>query len=148
METIRCIGIGNGGFSAHAEPQGSTSCSISGYDRDPDRVVSDLARRDHVEGAYVIDKRPAIDRRDGVRIAMRAPLLDLSNNARPFVPSDQTTALLGPGGVSGAYRGILAAAMVGSVNLDSCTLDDYVDYWRAAGARVGLVINGAIVWES
>ncbi len=159
MEKIHCIGIGLGGFSAeigtkHYGNGSSTKSTLSGYDRDPARIVADLATAPRhggkydINGAVVIDKRSAVDTDDGVKIVFKAPMLDL-DAPRAFNPSDVSPILAaGLSQPGNAYGGILAMALAGQLNLDSVNLEGYTQYWREAGARIGKVVNGAIEWES
>jgi hypothetical protein len=144
-EKLACISFGEGGFSAEVvchDP--NTSARLSGYDRDPERVIPDLSGRYDAEGAILLDKRPVVNGPNGVKIVMRAPLLTLKE-ARAFSTLEVSPVLAS--GVSGSYAGILACAMAGALNLDYVGLADYVAYWREAGAKVGKVQGGRVVWE-
>ena len=94
----------------------------------------------------MIDKRPAIDKH-GAAVSLRSPMLDL-RAPRRFDPATICPVLAGGlAAAGGAYAALLGGAMTGHVNLDGASLGDCVAYWRAADARVGVVVDGKVVWS-
>lgn len=109
-----------------------------------------------IDGAVVIDKRPALSGTDAVSVAWSSPLCDptLADeevNAAPDIPEY----MLGPGGLQGEFLTGAALQVIHRYTespdkpgpLDSVSPRLYAEYWREHGARVGVVRDGRIEWE-
>ncbi len=103
------------------------------------------------EHAYVLDKRPAIERH-GSGCSFNSPMLDAT-----LPEGDQTPLLIEPDrlgalapGLDGTFQ-LLAAKKLAEPKwrgLDMVSLPDYVNHWRCLGARIGRIRNRVVEWEA
>lgn len=102
------------------------------------------------QGAYVLDKRPAIDRH-GAKCVINSPMLDATlpdGEESRLVVNRENLALMAPG-LGGTYQ-LLAVQKLTQQDwrgLDSVSLTPYVAHWRDLGARVGRIRGRVVVWE-
>lgn len=99
------------------------------------------------EGCVVLDKSD-VDPKIGVRLVMSGPMLDVSLPPQTVDKFGDQKALeeMLPG-LQDGFRTMAVAVLKGLSSFDSVSLDIYVAMWRNAGAKVGKVVNGAVVWE-
>ncbi len=102
------------------------------------------------EGAFVLDKRPAIDRH-GAGCAFNSPMLDATlaeGKESPLPTNLESLAVMAPG-LGGDFQ-VLAAKKLSQPHwrgLDFISLTAYVDHWRRLGARIGRIHSRVVVWE-
>lgn len=165
--TYALIWVGLGGFHAdfhpgpwHKLPGGGRSRegagNLSGYDLEPDAALAACLRSGGIvpDGTPVIDKREVLTADGGARLSFRSPMLNLDGRADVSPeeiarhPLMQAAAIAPELADGNAYVNLGAAAIAGAINLNGTDVAGYVDYWRKAGARIGAVQAGAIVWET
>jgi hypothetical protein len=105
----------------------------------------------HPDGVAVLDKRIPIGR--DMRTVFRSPMFNGSEFiGRPperFKLDDRSSWFAGQlSKASGAFGSMLTAEKTGAMSLDHVTLKEYVEYWRSAGARIGMTVGGCVVWET
>lgn len=116
--------------------------SITTYERDwNERVLRDLE-----VGCLCVDKSALVGTPAFTSAVCRAPLASLKANPRPFNPDD-VSPLMAAAVAGNEYGAILAGHSAGLFNLDECGLEEYADYWRSNGARIGRFDGARIVWE-
>src|SRR5437016_21880 len=99
------------------------------------------------EDAYVLDKRPAIERH-GPNCSLNSPMLDATlpeGNESPLQIDGANLAAMSPG-LQGVFH-FLAARKLAEPKwkgLDTVSLTDYVNHWRSLGARVGRIPNRTV----
>lgn len=149
--TCRLISFGKGG---HREEYASGSgpwegrSTLSGYDRPEDWQPRE--RTDYSD-CVVLDTRAATDTEAGFRWVFRGPLLnpDLPDGGREDCPDPSFIAGF-PNGFGTLARLQIAhtATEKAPGPLDQVSRAEYVEGWRAVGARVGRVEAGKLVWEA
>lgn len=122
---------------------GSSKSRLQGYGDD---YINHLAEIQ--EGSLVLDTRPAKDRPDFVRSALKAPLVDpdlsgeevdrLNTQGSMFHGSPQFAAMLN------IHESQQDKGELGS--LDNVSPERYCAWWQERGARVGYVKDGKINW--
>lgn len=165
--TYALIWVGLGGFHADIHPGpwrnlpgGGRSRDgggyLSGYDLEPDAALAACMAHGTVpDGTPVIDKRDVLAAEGGVRLSLQSPMVSLDDE-RPDVTAEdiarwplmQAAAVAPELAQGNAYVALGAAAIAGVVNVSNVSVDAYVAYWRRAGARIGTVQAGVIVWET
>lgn len=166
--TYAVIWVGLGGFHADFYPGpwrklggkggGRTrdgAGHLSGYDLEPDAALAACLRDGVVpDGTPVIDKCAVLAADGGARLSFQSPMLNLDGRA-DVTPEEiarhplmQAAAVVPELTDGNAYVSLGAAAIAGAINLSGTDVADYVAYWRKAGARIGTVQAGTIVWES
>lgn len=150
------LSIGLGGHSIEFPPcrNGSLSygqSTLSGYYHDPEKAAAHSAD-DLKIGAAVLDKRTILEKNPS--LAYSSPLVDvdLPDNAVDVCPVP--SAMFASAVADNAYGGLLAMQATHEATskkpgpLDNISLVAYVDWWRAAGARVGRWNGSTIDWET
>jgi hypothetical protein len=102
------------------------------------------------EGAYVVDKRPAIERH-GSRCSVNSPMLNATlpeGEESPLRIERETLAAMAPG-LGAEFQSLAVKKLVQPAwrGLDFVCLAVYVDYWRGLGARIGRVRDRIVHWE-
>jgi hypothetical protein len=130
-------------------------CSSSGYGTPERPHAADMANRtdgQHIpDGCPVIDKREA---RDLVRAAIMGPMVnvDLADDGvdRCPVPSAMMAEALAGNqyGTLVTAQAVHRATSAAPGPLDRVSTAVYVEFWRAAGARIGHYQAGRIVWDA
>ena len=114
---------------------GGTSAA-RGYDDLPE-ITGD------VDGAWVVDKRPISADPEFPGQVYKAPLPELNPNRQPE-PFGQYDGML----MASGWAPMLQAANGGTLCLDTVGVEGFAAYWRDCGARIGRMVDGAIVWEN
>jgi hypothetical protein len=102
------------------------------------------------DGAFVLDKRPAIDRH-GAGCSVNSPMLDATlpeGEESPLRTDRESLALMAPG-LGGEFQ-LFAAKKLSQPQwrgLDFVSLTAYLDHWRSLGARIGRIRDRLVVWE-
>ena len=102
------------------------------------------------DGAFVLDKRPAIDLH-GAGCAINSPMLDatlLEGEESPLRIDVERLAVMAAG-LGGEFQ-LFAAKKVTQSHwrgLDCISLSSYVDHRRRLGARIGRIHDRVVVWE-
>lgn len=154
----KLIDRGRGGIVVHYD-----SCTVSGCYCPFDDLFKPYTYGSHTglyhveldsaEGCRVIDKMPAIENGEGVKMAICGPMVNVKLDAgaidRCPEPSDVMVAAM-----AGNEFGALATMQVAQRAtkqqygaLDSVDVETYARLWKEAGARLGRVKDNAIVWE-
>lgn len=144
----KLITFGNGG---HGIDYGR-HCRLSGYDR-PETFDS---WGECPDGTPVIDKRPAVETKEGFSWVFRGPMVnvdlpdgacdalgDVSGNI--MVQAMQTDSGNSYGSLAAIHEATRMTGKRGA--LDHVSLREYIDGWRAVGARIGVVKDRQFVWE-
>lgn len=167
--TIKLITFGRRGHTLYIDdihPEYS-NVTCSGYE-DPESFVKPYhwwadapgIMRTHLdgydmpaEGVPVIDVRAAVDTEDGLKYALRGPIVNVRLKAGEVsecpIPSEcMISGLVAEGG----YGALVASHIDSRVNksrspLDEVSVSEFVAGWREHGARVGKFIDNRIVWE-
>jgi hypothetical protein len=124
---------------------------------DFERVLSETSHLFHAdcgpeqfEAAFVVDKRPAIDRH-GAGCALNSPMLDATlpeGQESPLRTGVESLAVMAPG-LGGEFQ-LFAAVKLSQPHwrgLDFISLTAYVDHWRRLGARIGRIHDRVVAWE-
>jgi hypothetical protein len=101
------------------------------------------------EGAYVLDKRPAIERH-GAGCSLNSPMLDATlpeGRESPLDVEIQSLAAMASG-LGGAFQRLADRKLADPKwrGLDMVNVADYVSHWRSLGARVGRIRNRIVEW--
>jgi hypothetical protein len=102
------------------------------------------------EGAYVVDKRPAIERH-GSCCSVNSPMLNATlpeGGESPLrIERDRLTAMAP--GLDGEFQSLAVKKLAQPEwrGLDFVCLTVYVDYWRGLGARIGRIRSRIVHWE-
>jgi hypothetical protein len=156
---VLLLTFGLGGHQAYLAPEeGFGQGTISGYDSPESFWRNRRANEeDDYEGAVVIDKCGLLNRSPkAVALVMRAPMVDTRLKAGECTECpDLANSLVAQAVMSDPGNGFgqiarysLAQGKTDKRNgLDSVSVEEYTDYWRAAGARIGKVVNGSYEWE-
>ena len=137
----RLIEITPGGVTGYHAPHARRSATH----RALDEFLADLE-----EGGVVLDSREAIDRNFG--LVLRSPYVN------PYLEPGTVTNAHGLsrqalGAVARGFWGSDAEVMMDAstefpfTGFDTVSLDLYVAFWQAHGARVGRLTEGELVWE-
>jgi hypothetical protein len=102
------------------------------------------------EQAYVLDKRPAIERH-GAGCSLNSPMLDATlpeGHQSPLGVEPESLAVMAPG-LGGGFQFFAVRKLAEPKwrGLDMVSLTDYVNHWRSLGARVGRIRHRAVEWE-
>lgn len=100
------------------------------------------------DGTYAIDKRPALNTTEGIKFVFTGPMVnvDLPEGQHDLCPEPPEIMRNSLGGV----YGVLLKAQEHKKDLgplDQVSIKEYVDLWRAVGAKIGQYKNNVIIWE-
>ena len=148
--TAKLVCFGNGGDSV----EWGRHCSSSGYGN-PDNPHAAAPSEDKVfpDGCPVIDKRPALETKEGFAWVFKGPMVDvdLKDGSREC---PQPSELFASAVAENAFGGLLALQADHKLcddsepgPLDYVPTSVYVEGWRQRGARIGHYENGEIVWH-
>lgn len=148
----KLISFGRGGHTIHyasqPTPHGSTKSTLSGYDTPESlKITPDL------EGVPVVDVRAAVDTPEGFKQVLSGPMVDVDlppDGHKPLGEQERQAAasMMGPGGLSGSFATLATLAQDRTYGgLDYVGVGIYLALWQKAGARIGRVEGGHIVWE-
>lgn len=152
--------IGKGGHTIHypSRKEGSLNygpSTLSGYITNADEATRDSAK-ELAKGATIIDKIPAIDHGQGVRMAIRGPMVnvDLNDDQTDECPEPSeimaTAMMADPGNQFGHLLALQKVHKMTSNEpgpLDHVSIAVYASMWKQAGARVGTWNGQTIEWE-
>ena len=153
---VALVSLGFGGSTIHYSCCPTTSTPYVNADdfehflRDTDILFHKDRGAAQFEGAYVLDKRPAIDRH-GSGCSLNSPMLDATLPEGQESPLDVemlSLAAMAPG-LEGEFQ-ILAVRKLEQPawrGLDMVCVGTYVAHWRSLGARVGRIRNRVVDWE-
>ena len=104
-----------------------------------------------VLGAWVLDKRPAIDKH-GPGVVFSAPLVNvaLADDVVDRIDVTPGTSIVADTlakDCPNAFGSVVRGARAGVMNLDTVSTRGCVAYWRRYGAKVGRVTTSGILWE-
>lgn len=156
--TPRLIDRGRGGIIVHYD-----ACTVSGCYCPFDDLFKPYNYGAHIgiyhvdldsaEGCRVIDKMPAIDHGDGVKMAISGPMVNVKLDAGEIYRCPEPSAVM-VAAMAGNEFGTLATLQTAQRAtkqqygaLDSVDVETYARLWKEAGARLGRVHQNAIVWE-
>jgi hypothetical protein len=155
--TAALVTFGKGGdtvyFTSVRNPHGKSQTSRSGYGSPENPHAADLEEHDDIpDGTPCIDKVPAIDHGDGVRMALKGPMVDVdlepgALNECPAPSAWMIEALQGSFKTLALGQAFAKATKAEYGPLDSVDVRTYIELWREAGARIGSVQNQRFVWE-
>ena len=134
-----------------------TTCTpyVSAHDfehflRDTDTLFHKDCGAEQFEGAYVLDKRPAIERH-GAGCSLNSPMLDATLPEGRESPLDVEIQSLDAmaSGLEGEFQFLAVRKLVQPAwrGLDMVCVAAYVAHWRSLGARVGRIRNRVVDWE-
>lgn len=154
--TVALVSLGFGGASIdYSCCRGSCTPYVSADDFE--RILSETRHLFHTdcgpeqfEGAFVLDKRPAIDRH-GAACAINSPMLDATlpeGEESPLRAERGNLALMAPG-LGGEFQWFAVKKLTQPQwrGLDFISLTAFVDHWRRLGARIGRIHDRVVVWE-
>lgn len=149
--TAKLVCFGRGGDSVHY----GGGCTGSGYGSPESPHAAKLGDPETFpDGTPVIDKRPAIETKDGFNWVFRGPMCDPDIADGDVSPCPVPSAVFaGAMAESGNEYGSLLALQASHGfeqkqpgPLDTVSVAEYVRGWREHGARIGEYKNGQIVW--
>jgi hypothetical protein len=158
MPTYRLLEFDRSGFHAEFHRNQRETGRLRGY-RDPETWRPEHG--DYPDHTPVVDIRAVVEARPSLAIA--SPMLktylrrgEVERFGEILASDTNGTAsmmLEALAGGNDAQRGMAALATIAASDqefggLDNIGVDDYVEWWRARGARIGEIIDGAIVWNS
>lgn len=155
-ERIVLVTFGLGGHQCYFENKGHT---LSGY-RDPGNFILELIRPtgkycDMVpQGTPVIDMREILNRRP--KLAWLSPLVDVTLQDNEICRCGQFSQWLSEalchntksttfGHMVDTHQKVIALGLPGP--LDYVSVGTFVRWWECAGARIGSVKDGIILWK-
>ena len=117
---------------------------------DTDILFTSSCGIDQFQDAYVLDKRPAIERH-GAGCSLNSPMLDATlpeGHESPLGLEAENLAAMAPG-LSGAFQFLAIRKLTEPKwrGLDTVSLTVYIEHWRSLGARVGRIRNRDVEWE-
>jgi hypothetical protein len=153
------IGFGLGGHSIEYHAQRGSKTSMSGYETPEtflERLNAGTAYHwDYTQGAWVVDKRALLKHsHNPVGLVLRAPLLDPDLPAGTMERLEPVDPIFAGAVQNNEYGSMLEAQALCEASfpnepgpLDYVSIDRYLEYWRLAGARIGQLVDGQILWE-
>lgn len=105
------------------------------------------------DGTPVIDKRAAIETPEGYAWVFRGPMVNVDLPDGGFDECPQPSAIMAGAMAENSYGGMLAVHLgqkargVERGSLDHVSTREYVEGWKAVGARIGHYEGGQIVWH-
>jgi hypothetical protein len=118
--------------------------------RDTEILFHKDCRAEQFDGAYVLDKRPAIELH-GAGCSLNSPMVDATlpeGQESPLHVERENLAAMAPG-LAGEFQLFAVRKLVQPAwrGLDMVCVATYVAHWRSLGARVGRIRNRVVDWE-
>jgi hypothetical protein len=145
-EKVVLVQFGLGGHSIIFNRKGS---SLSGYSN-PENFFQENKE-------IIANNTPVIDKRSILEIspflAFQSPLIDptLQDNQIDKCPQPSEAMAFG---LSGSFQTLLLLQEHHKMQskeagpLDSIGINDFINWWRSKGAKIGKVVNNSFVWEN
>ena len=149
---IRFISFGLGGSSAEIDCTGAFEdrSTLSGYSR-PDDFFKDHADYDVPDGTMAVDLRQVVEQSPS--LSFRSPMVDIKLEPGQVRECPEPSDLMAGAMAGNAFGSFLAMQKAHKAKsqepgpLDSVSVEDYVGWWRRAGARIAVVVDRQFVWE-
>ena len=147
-KSAKLVQFGRGGDTVYYG-DGSTG---TGYGN-PDRPhAADLSRHTIPDGTPAIDVRAAVETDEGMRWAIRGPMVDVDLSAGAVAPCPEPSPIFAVAVADNQFGTLLSDQRASRASgesrgpLDSVSIREYLAGWRDHGARIGCYRDGQIVW--
>ena len=147
VKKIVFVEISPGGWTYHYAPESSNKLKNDKLEGEGEPDFSLIT-----EGAIIVDNREAVLRRDFAKNMMDSPLVSFNvkdNEVDEWRPSNSVIAasLAGELGLILKSHMAMKASGVCPGPLDFVSPYDYAKWWQKRGGRLGVAIDGKVVWE-
>jgi len=124
----------------------------SGYGRPSNPHAADPKTTIIPDGTIVLDKRPAVETKDGLSWVFRGPMVNVDLKEGEIERCPTPSYLLQEALKTNAYGALLAIHRSQQehevTSLDSVSIVDYCAGWVKVGARIGHYEGGEIIWHN